>query len=122
MPIPERNSIQFGEQLICYLCVPFLYVFLSESIKRSPGNLWCTVKTVTGKNSGRRTGNADQGSYKGGVGANNRSCYKNEEQKEEERRTQFEKNCSQIGIQNVFWVNIFIIYLACIVERCLGWL
>ena len=65
MPIPERNSIQFGEQLICYLCVPFLYVFLSESIKRSPRNLWCTVKTVTGKNSGRRTGNADQGSYKG---------------------------------------------------------
>ena len=55
-------------------------------------------------------------------GANNRSCYKNEEQKEEERRTQFEKNCSQIGIQNVFWMNIFIIYLACIVERCLGWL
>ena len=34
--------------------------------------------------------------------ANNRSCYKNEEQKEEERRTQFEKNCSQIGIENVF--------------------
>ena len=49
------------------------------------------LKTVTGKNSGRRTENADQGSYKGG--ANNRSCYKNEEEKEEERRTQFEKNC-----------------------------
>ena len=54
--------------------------------------------------------------------ANNRSCYKNEEE-EEERRPQFEKNCIiKIGINNAFVMNIFIIYLACIVERCLGWL
>ena len=53
--------------------------------------------------------------------ANNRSCYKNEEE-EEERRPQFEKNCIKIGINNAFVMNIFMIYLACIVERCLGWL
>ena len=53
--------------------------------------------------------------------ANNRSCYKNGEE-EEEMRCQFEKNCFQIGSENAFVMNIIIIYLARIVERCLGWL
>ena len=54
-------------------------------------------------------------------GANNRSCYKYEEE-EEERRPQFEFFSFKLALKMVFWMNIFIIYLACIAERCLGWL